>query len=75
MYVFNLDIDIKNSEKGQKRLLQTAELDSFNFIKAMKKRTKNVEMMNVQTEARYREIAEMESAPHPYAPAIDIYLR
>lgn len=68
-------LDVLNSENEQKRLRQTAEIDAMFFTKKCKKRNRNAELLAVESEARHMEIAALELAPHPYAPAIPIYLR
>ena len=68
-------LDIANSENEQKRLRQTSEIDALILTKKRKKRYKNAELQVAESEARYRDIQAQEPAPHPYAPAIPIYLR
>jgi hypothetical protein len=75
LYDSNGKLDIVNSENNTKRLRQTAELDAIVLTKKHKKRTRHFELLAAESEARHREIAALQLAPHPYAPAIPIYLR
>ena len=71
----NGDLDIANSENEQKRLRQTSEMDALILTKKRTKRYRRAELQAAESEARYRKIEAREPAPHPYAPAIPIYLR
>jgi hypothetical protein len=74
-YISNRHLDIENSENEEKRLRQTAEMDAMSLTKKHRKRNRNADLYAMQSEARHMEIATLELAPHPYAPAIPVYLR
>jgi len=71
----NLSLDIKNSESEEKRLNQTGESAAIKYQKKSKRQAKYVEANMMNNQIRLAEIEAMVPEPHPYAPAIDIYLR
>lgn len=50
-------------------------MDATILNKRRRKRNRNAEWHAAATEARQQEIEALANAPHPYAPAIPIYLR
>lgn len=75
IYETNKYLDIENSENEEKRLRQTVEMDCLIFTKKRAKRYKDAALQAAEDKARYNEIEAREPPPHPYAPAIPIYLR
>lgn len=77
MIIYGSDrhLDIENSKNEEKRLRQTAEMDCLIFTKKRTKRYKDVALQAAEDKARCNEIEAREPVPHPYAPAIPIYLR
>jgi len=71
----NLSLDIKNSESEEKRLSQTGESAAIKYQKKSERQAKYVEANMMNNQIRLAEIEAMVPEPHPYAPAIDIYLR
>jgi hypothetical protein len=68
-------IDVTHSENEPQRLRQTSELASSAFIRKLERKNKNLQRWAEVQGAHSQAIAAMEPQPHPYAPAIDLYLR
>jgi hypothetical protein len=54
---------------------QTAEIEAIKMSKRLRKQNRNTEKFARESEAHTLEVLSIEPASHPFAPAINIYLR